>query len=714
MRMALALRRRLRTNLLGLATAALAGTALFLFAYVLPTHLGAMGRTFAERRASDVAAVMASAIAPALELEDRERIAELLQGFSRSSEVTYAWVRRDDGSLIAFWPHDRGLDLGLRPRGAPMVVQHLGALHAVAEVQGRSGPGGRLGIGFSLAELERQERRNVFLVASGGGALFALGLVVALFTRSVGRRRRSAEEALARTESSFRTLIERTPEPMCIYRGRAFVYVNPALVRYLGYDSAGELLAQPPIEVVHPNDRRLLDQTLRGLLTSDQPVGPVEVRLLRKNRAVVAVELVGLSLEVDGQRSQVVLARDLTERQQLTARMMQMDRLAAVGTLAAGVAHEINNPLSFVIGNVDWMEGKVEEADQRMRSAAQALEAREFSRAGEDLGEASVRLARFRQVLDETRAGAERVRVIVRDLKTLSRSEDDKRGAVSVEAVIESVLQMAWNEIRHRAQLIKEYEPVPKAMGNEGRLGQLFLNLLINAAQAIPEGHADENRITVRTELFENRVCVSIADTGSGMAPDVIERIFDPFFTTKPQGQGTGLGLSICQSIAQSMGGEIRVESAPGRGSLFRVLLPPATTPDTPARTTPGAVPRGKRGRVLVVDDEPLVGRALRRSLEEEHEVVLVTSAREALLRLNAGEQFDAILCDIMMPEMTGYELYDQLLGSARDQARRMIFVTGGAFTPKARDFLDRVENKRVEKPFDVDRLKTLVRKMVR
>jgi CheY-like chemotaxis protein len=280
--------------------------------------------------------------------------------------------------------------------------------------------------------------------------------------------------------------------------------------------------------------------------------------------------------------------------------------------------------------------------------------------------------------------------------------------------VVENALQMSWNEIRHRAQLVKDYQSAPNVLANEARLGQVFLNLLINAAQAIPEGQAEKNRITVRIRNLDQRVAVEVQDTGGGMPQEVVSRIFDPFFTTKPVGQGTGLGLTICQGIVQGMGGEIEVTSAPGKGSLFRVLLPTAARAQTPEGVTPIPVPPGRRGRVLVVDDEPLVGATLGRTLAEDHEVVVTTSAREALGRLAGGERYDVILCDVMMPDITGYELYEELARYAPDQARRMIFLTGGAFTPRAQKFLGEVENKRVEKPFDAERVRGLVRMMVK
>jgi len=232
------------------------------------------------------------------------------------------------------------------------------------------------------------------------------------------------------------------------------------------------------------------------------------------------------------------------------------------------------------------------------------------------------------------------------------------------------------------------------------------------AAQSIPEGRADSNEIRVVTRQDDRgRVVVEVRDTGAGIPNSVIPRIFDPFFTTKPVGVGTGLGLAISRSIVTALGGQLVVESQVGRGTVFRTVLPvakdnavevppaPAPTPSTP----------GRRGRILVVDDEPMMGTVIGRILSAEHEVLAVTSARDALGRISKGERFDVILCDLMMPDVTGMDLHAELERLVPEQAERMVFMTGGAFTVRAREFLDKAPNPRVEKPFDSGSLRSLV-----
>ena len=247
--------------------------------------------------------------------------------------------------------------------------------------------------------------------------------------------------------------------------------------------------------------------------------------------------------------------KDITEQRELQGRLLLADRLASMGTLAAGVAHEINNPLSFVIANA----GLLGEVLPRLASDGDE----------KALAEAS-------DLLNDVKDGAERVRKIVRDLKMFSRPEDTKSGAVDVRQVLESSINMAWNEIRHRARLVKDYGADTIVEGNDAQLGQVFLNLLINAAQAIPEGNADQNEIRVVTRLDpgdDTRIQVQIQDTGGGIPAAVLPRIFDPFFTTKPVGMGTGLGLSVCHGIVAKLGGDIKVDSKPGIGTTFSVLL---------------------------------------------------------------------------------------------------------------------------------------------
>jgi signal transduction histidine kinase len=370
------------------------------------------------------------------------------------------------------------------------------------------------------------------------------------------------------------------------------------------------------------------------------------------------------------------------ERKRIQEQLVISDRMVSIGMLAAGVAHEINNPLAVVLSNIELAVSELETL------------------------QGSSDVTSIIEEMTDANAAAQRIRDIVRDLKLFSRASDDASGPVDVHRVLESTLRMAWNEIRHRARLRRELQSVPFVEANESRLGQVFLNLVINAAQSLPDGHADQNEIVIATRVGEDgRVVVEIRDTGSGMSPEVKKRLFTPFFTTKPIGVGTGLGLSIVHRIVTALGGELGVDSELGRGTTFRVHLPVSARrpePSIPART----IAPVRRGRILIVDDERLVANAFSRALRMEHDVVVRNRGREVLEMLEAGERFDAIVCDLMMPEMTGIQLYEAVTKLAPEQAKAMIFVSGGAFTSEARVFLDRVANPRLEKPF---RLATLV-----
>ncbi|QRK12511.1 PAS domain-containing protein [Archangium violaceum] len=449
-----------------------------------------------------------------------------------------------------------------------------------------------------------------------------------------------------------------------------------------------------------------LGQTLFGLLRpgeEDKRTGEVLVALERQGRWTGEMDftrpdgthcycesVVAPLRDAEGRTiAHILVHRDTTERRLLQTRLQMADRLASVGTLGAGVAHEINNPLAYMLVNLHL----VSEGLERLRSSpvAETVEP-------------------LHQVVRETVEGAERIASIVRDLKTFARGQqEDRLGPVEVSKAVELACKMADNVIKHRARLVTQFEPVPSVQGNESRLCQVFLNLLLNAAHAIPEGDAKDHEIrVVIRESGTGEVVVEVRDTGVGMPPEVQARIFDPFFTTKSVGEGTGLGLSICHGIIDSMGGRIAVESAPGKGSSFRVHLGVAGVP-AETRPEPAPVPAPGRARILVVDDEPYVTRALQRSLSPEHEVATVTGARAALKLLDQGNRFDLILCDVMMPGMTGMDLYAELNRAAPDQAQRVVFMTGGAFTPRALSFLQEVPNPKLSKPLDLRQLRALV-----
>jgi signal transduction histidine kinase/DNA-binding NarL/FixJ family response regulator len=376
--------------------------------------------------------------------------------------------------------------------------------------------------------------------------------------------------------------------------------------------------------------------------------------------------------------------RDVTERRRFELdRAVVTERMAAMGRLAAGVGHEINNPLTYALGNI---EGLLEASAARGTPPA-ATEVVER--------------------LQEARDGLARVRVIVGDLQTLARA-DESHGDVDLQQVIEQAIQIAGAEVRHRAPIVRNYQPTPPILGSRIRLGQVFLNLIINAAQAIPEGQAAQNRIEIAIRDAGDAVVVEVTDTGCGIAPEHLSRIFDPFFTTKEFGAGTGLGLAISRDIVASHRGTLTARSAPGGGTTMTVSIPHTARRPRPAAPAVEVAPASRRARVLVIDDEPLIARILQRGLAR-HQVIVASDARDALTRIQRGETFDVILCDLMMPDISGIDVHEYLTREYPAVASSVVFMTGGAFTSKARQFLSSVPNERIDKPFSLSQVNKLV-----
>lgn len=505
-----------------------------------------------------------------------------------------------------------------------------------------------------------------------------------------------ADEELRASERRFRALIEAAPDAIAVTTADGLVYVNPALLRMLGEPDTAELDSTALVASIHPESLPVVASRLQRLLCESAGLPPYDLRVRHRAGHYFQVEVVDMQTEWDGSPAVLSFARDLSERKQFQAELIQADRLAAVGTLAAGVAHEINNPLAYVLLNLEYL-------------------IRELDRAAFDDAHIDALLPR----LAEARHGAERVGAIVRDLRTFSRADRDSTGPVDVERVLSSAVRVAGAQLTQRARVVTEYANVPPVRADGPRLEQVFLNLLINAAQALPDGRAEDNEVRISARRLEpSHVVVEIADTGAGIAPELLDRVFDPFFTTKPVGIGTGLGLPICHSIVTAFGGEITAKSRVGEGTTFRIVLPmdrSGVVAEKASKPAPPAAPAPAPGaRVLVVDDELPVATMLSRILGDEHEVRISTSAREALDLVVSGEPFDVVLCDLLMPGMSGMDLHEQLAARRPGYERRLVFMTGGAFTPRASEFLATVPNQRVEKPFDLNEVRRLVRELAR
>jgi signal transduction histidine kinase len=402
---------------------------------------------------------------------------------------------------------------------------------------------------------------------------------------------------------------------------------------------------------------------------------------------------VGRAYPVSGGRV-LLYVREVTEEREREVRRLQAEKLASIGMLAAGVAHEINNPAAFVLGNIEALGAQLKLVEERLQSAVEPPMRNELQGI----------LFEITSILQESKEGMARIQRIVRDLSSFSHVDDEKQKLTELNSAVESTLGLLKNELRHRATVERDLRATRVVQTSPARIGQVFLNLIINATQALNESEAGRNRIVVRTYDADPDVVFEVTDNGPGIPPDQLTRIFDSFYTTKPRGVGTGLGLPISQGIVRSLGGEVTVETAFGNGATFRVRLP--SLPGLRSDTGVGAqvAPTYRRRRILAVDDEALLLKAYRRMLADVHEIVTALGARDALLILEKNRDFDLVLCDLQMPEISGIELYAAVKARYPELGDRFVFVTGGAFSTEAKRFLEQ-DITCLGKPFRIEEL---------
>jgi two-component system, cell cycle sensor histidine kinase and response regulator CckA len=391
----------------------------------------------------------------------------------------------------------------------------------------------------------------------------------------------------------------------------------------------------------------------------------------------------------------VMVFRDVTDEKGVERQLEAADRLASLGTMAAGVAHEVNNPLLVVTANATLAVETLRELRGFIQSASEP--------------QLTDKLDSIEESVGDIHSAALRIGRVVADLRGFSRTSEGAEDVADIARCVKWAVRTTTHELRQRAQIVVHVPESLMVRADESRLGQVLINLLLNAAQSIEAGQASVNEIRVTAEGVGDEVVVEVKDTGSGIAEDVLPKIFDPFFTTKPFGIGTGLGLSICHAIVRSAGGRIEVSSEVGEGSLFRVVLqraPKRIASDEPPRPSSSA-PR--RGCILVVDDEAIVLKAMRRILEGQHEIVCAETGQQGLELIRSGAQYDLLFCDLMMPDMNGVAFYEDLAKTHPDLAKRVVFLTGAAPTPELEKFLASVKARILQKPFDAKRLRQVV-----
>jgi two-component system cell cycle sensor histidine kinase/response regulator CckA len=525
--------------------------------------------------------------------------------------------------------------------------------------------------GYLLKPFKSSELRTVIEIA-----LLRHALEVQLRERErlLATTMRSIGDGVVTTDAEGRvTFVNPVAEQLTGWTVRESMGRGAATILHLVDEDDGSNVPDPVLEVLR--NQGIASVTTAALIARDgsrHAVGTTAAAVMDEDRICGAV----------------VVLRDMTVQRQMERQVEVADRMAALGAMAAGVAHEIDEPMTDVLANLELALHTLPGHAQDVRDALGAA--------------AGARLAKIHNALEQARLAAMRTAKTVADLGTFARKGERKLRAVDVRRPLDWALHVTNAALREAAHLVLDLGPTPPVLAEEMPLGQVFANLLLNAAQAIAPDAATPAEIRVATRTDERGdAVIEIRDTGCGMAPAILRRIFEPFFTTHQGGPGAGLGLFTCHGVIRSLGGEIRVTSEPGVGSTFAVHLPrvAAAARRGDADVRQAGVP--ERIRVLAIDDEPAVRRELQRTLSGDHAVTAVASAREALSLIRGGERYEAIFCDLMMPEMSGMEFYGVLRTQCPDQAARVIFLSGGAFTTRAAEFLRGVANEAVEKPFE-------------
>lgn len=468
------------------------------------------------------------------------------------------------------------------------------------------------------------------------------------------------------------------------------VFWSPQVFAIHGRDpAAGPPSLRDAIDFYHPDDRGAVQAALDHSVATLQPFR-FELRIVRGDGVERNVACRG-DVEV-GPQGRVAgifgVFQDITEERLVQERLRHIERLGTLGTLATGIAHEVNDPLTHMTHNAQLLEEQLEDIGDWMPHR--------------QLGELT-------RLCHEIQTGTRRIKRIVRGLRGMAGPESGTESLVDLRLAVGKARRLSEIEWRHRAHVLVDLpDDLPHVRGDETQVQQLLLNLLVNAAHATPEGHPAAHRIRVTAGRRGGAgIWLEIQDDGAGMPPGVLARATDPFFTTKPAGGGSGLGLYLVQVFVGGLGGELRIRSKEGMGTTVRIELPGVAAPEPPAcggvaprDPAPAAAPTavgGVRARIFFIDDHELVARALGRMLPG-HDIAVFTDPTEALWAIDGGDVPDAIFCDLMMPGMTGVEVHAALPPALQ---RAFWLVTGGAVTAETRRFQKEMGDRVLLKPVE-------------
>jgi PAS domain S-box-containing protein len=481
---------------------------------------------------------------------------------------------------------------------------------------------------------------------------------------------------LVRSDASvFQAILDAAPDGVVISREGVVLFANDAAIRILGAPSRDSVIGKQLYEFIGTEGARTMRERIELMRRTGARLPPLEYSATRADGSTVIGEVTSMVSSYEDQPAVVAFVRDVTERVHMREQLAETDRLAAVGTAAAGVAHEINNPLQIASLALGKLERQV----------------------GQDTS--------MKQSLSELSNSLERIASIVRDLITFSRAEKFERETVNVDSALEAAARFVSHRLPEHVKLTTRIAELPQVLGSPHQVEQVVVNLLMNALQALPDGEQSEIVLVGATDN-EGRITIEVTDFGSGIAAEILPRVFDPFFTTKPPGAGTGLGLAVCQGIVARHGGRMEIESEVGKGTSVRVRLPPA-----PPREEPPVESEPRGLRILVVDDERQVVETLERLLSGNR-VVGITDGALAVERLD-NEEFDVVLCDLGMRPVNGRDVYEAVAAKRPQLAARFVFMTGGTFAQELNSFLNGLERPPLYKPFDWPTLRRAIASVV-
>jgi two-component system cell cycle sensor histidine kinase/response regulator CckA len=583
-------------------------------------------------------------------------------------EIRGIWGRvlKDGKSLITNDPTNHPNRVGL-PNGHPKLTAFLGVpLKRTGKTIGMIALANKP-LGY---ELQDQEAIEILSVA----------LVEAL-------NRKQSEETLRQSEEKYRTILKEIADSYFeVDLAGNLTFVNDATCRNLGY-SRKELLGMNYRDFTAGEDIEHVYQTFNEVYRTGKPNKGFLWKVIRKDGSTGFADA-SISL-LRSQEGEIIgfrgVGRDITERKMAEEERIQLElkaqitsRLASVGEMAAGVAHEINNPLTAVTGYAQLLVGR-EDIPSDIRSDLEAIN-----------------------------DGARRVAGIVRTLLAFSRQTKPQRKLVDINELIESTLILRAYHLRvNNIEVVTRLAPdVLETVVDPGQIQQVLLNLIVNAETEMKLAHG-KGKLTITTKKSDNTIKICCQDNGPGIKPEVMDKIFDPFFTTREVGQGTGLGLSLCYGIVTEHKGKIYAESQPGKGATFIIELPIVTevAPPKPAEPVVKKTQKAGKARILVVDDEQVVRDVVNRVLTGEgYKVETVDNAADALKKIES-KKYNLILVDIKMPGMNGVELYKRIQKIAKPLVRRVVFITGDIMGADTEKFLSETKVAHIEKPFDAEQL---------